>query len=161
MSIPSAGRPSSNSKPLIKDGKEPKAPSEGLFQASGGSRSAHPFDDNPQYISPEADQTVNRPLDDWDIEVLEIENRYFKTVADLSDKPEADIPRSQLKQTIATIKNGLNTLFNHYRQRVVQLVVEDRIEKKNADSVMVSNNKLTPNQPLIFFICLIQSAVRF
>ncbi|MET4707958.1 hypothetical protein [Endozoicomonas lisbonensis] len=144
MSISPAGRSSSNPKPSIKDDKESKTTAEGVFQASGESRSVHPHNDNPQYMSPEADQTANRTLDDWDIKVLEIENRYLDTVADLSDKSKPDISRSRLKQAVATIKNNLSTLFNHYRQWVAHLVVEGRIEKQNADEVMVRNNELSP-----------------
>ena len=144
MSIPSAGRSSSTPKPSIKDGKKSQAAQEGVFQVSGEGRSVHPHNDNPQYMSPEADHTANRPLDDWDIEVLEIENRYFDIVADLSGKSESGIPRSRLKQAVTTIRNSLSTLFNHYRQRVAHLVVEGRIEKQNADEVMARNNALSP-----------------
>ena len=149
MSIPSSGRRTSETSPLISTDQEPsdteaEAPSEGVFKAAGNNRSVHAHTDNPQYIPHETGQAGNRPLDDWEIEVQTVENHYLSTVAELPGEDDFNLSRSQIKETVKVVRNSLSTLSSHYKQRVAQLTEADRIGAQRANDVMEANQRLEP-----------------
>ncbi|AMO55397.1 hypothetical protein GZ77_10425 [Endozoicomonas montiporae] len=117
--------------------------SEGLFKTSGNPRTVHEQPENPQYLSQQASQAGNRTLDDWEIKIQEVENNYFKTVADLPGEQEAELSRAQLMETVDTVRTSLKTLSTHYQQRVAQLTVDGQIEAESALNVMAANESLT------------------
>ena len=108
----------------------------GVFQSSGGARDVAPHPGE-THIPPNSEGfPQERPLDDWDIKVQEVENRYIDSAAHFSGQPFTEEQRPDLKHAIKELHVNIFDMLNRYNQRVAALLVENRIAKKDADAVV-------------------------
>lgn len=107
----------------------------GVFQASGAVRgvSVHPA----QSHIPSAGESrpQDRPLEQWDIDVQEVENRYINSAANFSGESYNESRRLDLKNAIKGQHTNLFEMLNQYNQRSAALLLEDRLTQKEVDSI--------------------------